>query len=78
MSVSMVIESLEYAQENPDAIREIIPTYTQIPEDVAQRMRLPVYQTELKMDAIEEQMGLLETYEIVEEAPSAEELVCGD
>jgi NitT/TauT family transport system substrate-binding protein len=71
-------KSLEYAQENPDAIREIIPTYTQIPEDVAQRMRLPVYQTELKMDAIEEQMGFLEEYGIVDEAPSAEELVCGE
>jgi NitT/TauT family transport system substrate-binding protein len=73
-----MIKSLEYAQENPDAIREIIPTYTQIPEDVAQRMRLPVYQTELKTDAIEEQMGFLEEYGIVEEAPSAEELVCGE
>ncbi|TQN43791.1 NitT/TauT family transport system substrate-binding protein [Blastococcus colisei] len=73
-----MIKSLEYAQENPDAIREIIPTYTQIPEDVAQRMRLPVFQTEMKMDAIEEQMGFLEAYDIVEEAPSAEELVCGD
>ena len=73
-----MIKSLEYAQENPDAIREIIPTYTQIPEDVADRMRLPVYQTELQEDAIEEQMGFLETYEIVEEAPSADELICGD
>jgi NitT/TauT family transport system substrate-binding protein len=40
-------------------------------------MRLPVWQTELKMDAIDEQMGFLEEYGIVEEAPSAEELVCG-
>jgi NitT/TauT family transport system substrate-binding protein len=69
--------SLEYARDNPDAIREIIPTYTQIPADVANRMRLPVYQPELKVDEIDEQMGFLEEYEIVEEAPSADDLICG-
>lgn len=69
--------SLDYARENPDAIREIIPTYTQIPADVASRMRLPVYQSELQPEAIDEQMGFMETYEIVEEAPSADDLICG-
>jgi NitT/TauT family transport system substrate-binding protein len=71
-------KSLEYARDNPDAVREIIPTYTQIPADVANRMRLPVYQPELKVDEIDEQMGFLEEYEIVEEAPSADDLICGD
>ncbi|MGY1750114.1 ABC transporter substrate-binding protein [Modestobacter sp. SYSU DS0511] len=69
--------SLDYARENPDAIREIIPTYTQISEDVAGRMRLPVYQSELQTDAIDQQMGFMETYDIVEDAPSADELICG-
>jgi NitT/TauT family transport system substrate-binding protein len=71
-------KSLDFARDNPDAIREIIPTYTQIPADVADRMRLPVYQSELKIDEIDEQMGFLETYEIVDEAPSADDLICGD
>ncbi len=70
-------KSLDYARDNPDAIRTIIPTYTQISEDVAGRMRLPVYQSELQEDAVEEQMGFLEEYEIVEEAPSADDLICG-
>lgn len=74
---SAMTTSLEYARENPDAVREIIPTYTRIPADVAERMRLPVYQPTLKEDDIDEQMGFLETYEIVEDAPSAEELICG-
>ncbi|MGY2081523.1 ABC transporter substrate-binding protein [Modestobacter sp. SYSU DS0657] len=69
--------SLDYARENPDAIREIIPTYTQISEDVAGRMRLPVYQSELQTDAIDQQMGFMETYDIVEDAPTADELICG-
>ena len=71
-------KSLDYARDNPDAIREIIPTYTQIPAEVASRMRLPVYQSELKVYEIDEQMGFLEEYAIVEEAPSGEELICGD
>jgi NitT/TauT family transport system substrate-binding protein len=70
-------KSLDYAQKNPDAIRKIIPTYTKIPTDVAQRMRLPVFQTEFKMDAIDQQMGFLKKYGIVDKAPSAKELVCG-
>jgi NitT/TauT family transport system substrate-binding protein len=69
--------SLEYANENPDAVREIIPTYTQIPAEVAGRMRLPVFQAELNEEAIDEQMGFLETYDIVEEAPSGDDLICG-
>jgi len=73
-----MIESIEYARDNPDAVREIIPTYTQIPAEVAGRMRLPVFQPELDEEAIDEQMGFLETYEIVEEAPSGDDLICGD
>jgi NitT/TauT family transport system substrate-binding protein len=69
--------SLEHARDNPDAVREIIPTYTQIPPDVAERMRLPVFTSELDQEAIEEQMGFLEQYLDVGEAPSADELICG-
>jgi NitT/TauT family transport system substrate-binding protein len=70
-------KSLDFARDNPDAIREIIPTYTKIPVDVAGRMRLPVYQSELKVDEIDQQMGFLGEYEIVDEAPSADDLICG-
>jgi NitT/TauT family transport system substrate-binding protein len=73
-----MVESIEYARDNPDAVREIIPTYTQIPAEVASRMRLPVFQPELNEEAIDEQMGFLETYDIVEEAPSGDELICGE
>jgi len=69
--------SLDYANENPDAVREIIPTYTQIPAEVAGRMRLPVFQSELNEEAIDEQMGFLEEYDIVEKAPSGDDLICG-
>jgi NitT/TauT family transport system substrate-binding protein len=69
--------SVEYARDNEDAVREIIPTYTEIDPEVAERMRLPVFTSELDEQAIDEQMGFLEEYDIVEAAPTAGELICG-
>jgi NitT/TauT family transport system substrate-binding protein len=69
--------STEFAAENPDAVRAIIPTYTQIPEELAGRIRLPVYTAELDEEAIDQQMGFLEEYTDVGEVPSADELICG-
>lgn len=69
--------SLEHARANEDGVRAIIPTYTQIPPEVAERMRLPVFTAELDRPAIDQQMGFLEQYDIVEAAPTADELICG-
>jgi NitT/TauT family transport system substrate-binding protein len=69
--------STAYARENPDAIRGIIPTYTQIPAQLADRMRLPVFTSEMDEAAVEEQLGYLEQYGVVEEAPTVDELLCG-
>ncbi|WP_129670016.1 ABC transporter substrate-binding protein [Phytoactinopolyspora endophytica] len=70
--------SLDYARENEDAVRSIIPSFTEIDPEVAERMRLPVYTSELDEQAIDEQMGFLEQYDIVEAAaPTADELICG-
>jgi NitT/TauT family transport system substrate-binding protein len=75
--VAAMNRSSEYAAENPDAVRAIIPTYTQIPEELAARIRLPVYTAELDEEAIDQQMGFLEQYTDVGEVPSADELICG-
>jgi ABC-type nitrate/sulfonate/bicarbonate transport system substrate-binding protein len=69
--------STDYARDNPDAVREIIPTYTQIPAELAQRIRLPIYTSEIDEDAVDEQMGFLEEYGVVDDAPSADDLLCG-
>ncbi|WP_162449022.1 ABC transporter substrate-binding protein [Phytoactinopolyspora mesophila] len=69
--------SVEFARDNEDAVRDIIPTYTEIDPDIAERMRLPVFTSELDEQAIDEQMGFLEQYDIVQAAPTADELICG-
>jgi len=69
-------KSLDYAQAHPDEVRAIIPTYTKIPAELANRMRLPVFQSALDPKAINEQMGFLKKYGLVDKAPTAKSLIC--
>jgi NitT/TauT family transport system substrate-binding protein len=68
-------KSLEYAQDNPEEVRRIVPTYTETPPEAAQQMRLPVFDPELDREGIELEAELTAKYGIVDEAPSYEELV---
>jgi NitT/TauT family transport system substrate-binding protein len=68
-------KSLEYAEANPDEVRRIIPTFTETPEEAAQKLRLPVFDAELDREGIELEADLTAKYGIVEEAPAYEELV---
>jgi NitT/TauT family transport system substrate-binding protein len=68
-------KSLEYADANPEEVRRIIPTYTETPEEAAQKLRLPVFDPELDREGIELEADLTAKYGIVEEAPAYEELV---
>lgn len=67
--------SLEYARDNPEEVRRIVPEYTETPEEAAQQMRLPVFDPELDREGIELEAELTAKYGIIEEAPSYEELV---
>lgn len=51
--VAALEESLEYAQENPDAAREIINTYTEIDPAVAEEMVLPLWTSEINADSVQ-------------------------
>lgn len=48
-----VDESLTYAQENPDEVRAIIPTYLDIPEDVAAELVLPRWTPDIDHETFE-------------------------
>lgn len=43
--------SLEYAQKNPDEVRDIVGTYTEIPEETRQKMILPAFRAEFSQEA---------------------------
>ncbi|MCU1546714.1 MAG: nitrate transporter substrate-binding protein [Homoserinimonas sp.] len=46
-------KSLEYAQEHPDEVRDIVGTYTKIGEDLRAVMALPTYRAAFNTDAAE-------------------------
>ena len=68
-------KSLEYAQENPDAVREALPEYTQIPKEAAQKINLPSWQPELTEDTIQRLSELSEKYGLIEKQPNLDELI---
>ena len=67
--------SLEYARDNPEEVRRIVPTYTETPAEAAQQMRLPVFDPKLDRKGIELEAELTAKYGIIEEAPTYGELV---
>lgn len=44
-------KSLEYANENPDAVREVVGTYTRIEDDVLQEMVMPKFNVDFNVEA---------------------------
>lgn len=70
-----VNKSLKYAGENPDEVRRITGTYTEIPEDVREAMTLPAWPTEINRDSIETLADLGTTDGIFENAPDMDALL---
>jgi NitT/TauT family transport system substrate-binding protein len=67
--------SSEYATENPDEARAVIPTFTQIPEAVAQEMRLPLWPTEIDRAQLEDLIGYTQKYGIIDETFPVDEMI---
>jgi len=51
-------KSLKYAQENPDAVRKILPTYTKIDEATAEKLTLPGFAAEINRSGVEQLVTL--------------------
>jgi NitT/TauT family transport system substrate-binding protein len=71
-------KSLDYAQAHPEEVRQIIPTFTEVPEAAAQQLRLPPFDSELDREGIELEAELTAKYGIIDEAPAYEDLVRGE
>lgn len=69
-------EATAYMADNPDEVRALVPTFTPIPEEAAQRMRLPVFDPAvLGPEAIETLNGFMVDLGLLDEAVPAE-VVC--
>jgi NitT/TauT family transport system substrate-binding protein len=58
--------SLTYAQENPDAVREVLPTYLEVDADLAGRLILPAWNTEVSEPTFEIFADLARTDGLIE------------
>jgi NitT/TauT family transport system substrate-binding protein len=70
-----MVASQQYAQDNPDAVRTVLGTYTQIPPDVAQELTLPAYPTEINRESVELLLELGEQDGIIEGEVDLDELI---
>lgn len=70
-----VEKATEYAAENPDAVRETLLAYTEIPEDVVADVNTFPYTTEITEEQIAKLSDLLVKYDYMDEPVSAEDIL---
>jgi NitT/TauT family transport system substrate-binding protein len=68
-------KSLEYSQENPDAVRAALPEYTQIPKEAAEKINLPSWEADLHEDTIQKLSELSEKYGYIDKQPDLDQLI---
>ena len=73
-----IAESLQYAQDNPDEVRRIVTTYTQITPEVAEQMALPAFPQEVNVESLEAVAELMQQYEITSEPVDVDALLATD
>jgi NitT/TauT family transport system substrate-binding protein len=71
-------ESLQYATDNPDEVRRIITTYTQISPEVAEKMALPAFPQDVDVQSLETVAELMQEYGITSEPADVDALLATD
>ena len=70
-----ITKSVEFASENPDAVREILPTFTALSPELAAAIRLPVFSADLDRSQLDTFIEILLTYEVIESAPDLDQMI---
>ena len=68
-------ESLEYSQENPDEVRDIVSTYTKIDPEVLQEIVIPVFRPDFSREAAEKLGKKAVEYGTLSKEPNLDELL---
>jgi NitT/TauT family transport system substrate-binding protein len=68
-------KSLDYSAQNPDTVRKVIGTYTEIPAAVLSKITLPVWKPDLNEPTIQQVADLAKKYGYIEEVPSLDDLI---
>ncbi|MFC7401041.1 ABC transporter substrate-binding protein [Citricoccus sp. GCM10030269] len=70
-----IAESAEYAESNPEETREILQTYTSIPPEVAESLRLPRWSDEVHVESVERLIEISSEDGLLEGDLSVEDVV---
>ena len=70
--------SQEFAEQNPDKVRAVLPTYTSLQPEVIEQLTLPRYATEVNRASVEEVARISQDRGLVEELPNMDELLPQD
>ena len=70
-----VSKSFDYAAAHPQAMRDVLPTYTEIPRAVAQRITLPDFSRYTDTSTIELTADLAKKYGYIKRKPAISELI---
>jgi NitT/TauT family transport system substrate-binding protein len=73
--VKAMNKSLTYAQTHPEEVRSVLTSYTEIPKDAAQKIKLPVWRTDLNRPTIEQASRLSKKYGLIKSEPDLNELI---
>jgi NitT/TauT family transport system substrate-binding protein len=68
-------KSLDYAQQNPDEVREVIGTYTEIPPEVIDKITLPQWKADLNEPTIQLNIDLSKKFGFIEEEPTLDDMI---
>ncbi|KAD3514869.1 PhnD/SsuA/transferrin family substrate-binding protein [Arthrobacter yangruifuii] len=68
-------KSLEYAEQNPDAVRDVLLTYTKIDAETAKALTLPSFTTEINRAGVETLAELSVSDGLITEEPNLDELL---
>jgi NitT/TauT family transport system substrate-binding protein len=71
-------KSLAYSEAHLEEVRKIIPTYTEIPAPVAEKMVLPSWKPDINRPKMQLLIELCERYGLIEDAPSLDELIASE
>lgn len=67
--------SQEFAEQNPDKVRAVLPTYTSLEPAVIEQLTLPRYSTEVNRASVEEVARISQDRGLAEELPNMDELL---
>ncbi|WP_436693667.1 ABC transporter substrate-binding protein [Geodermatophilus sp. CPCC 205506] len=73
-----MVEAQEYAQANPDQVRAVLGSYTQIAPEVAEQLTLPTFQSEINRESVELLLELGNQDGIIEGEVDLEQLYLED